>query len=198
MGNWSSSENWPQISEDRVAQIQTDTGFTSPQVDRLWKRFQELDRGQKNYLTREDFLNLPDLGINPLCDRIIHAFFQDDGDEKDQNKLEFIDFVKVLAHFRPIKKEKEANGRNILNSRSDKLRFAFRMYDIDGDNKISKEEVLEVLLMIVGSNISEKQLRSIAENVIRECGSDDRLIDFGEFCKAMEKIDVETKMTLKY
>lgn len=198
MGNWSSSESEPQISEDRVAQIQTETGFTSPQIDRLWKRFQELDRGQKNYLTREDFLNLPDLGINPLCDRIIHAFFQDDGDEKDQNKLEFIDFVKVLAHFRPIKKEKDANGRNILNSRSDKLRFAFRMYDIDGDNKISKEEVLEVLLMIVGSNISEKQLRSIAENVIRECGSDDRLIDFGEFCKAMEKIDVETKMTLKY
>ena len=57
-----------------------------------------------------------------LGDRIIHAFFQDDGDEKDQNKLEFIDFVKVLAHFRSIKKEKEANGRNILNSRSDKLR----------------------------------------------------------------------------
>ena len=66
MGNWSSSENGPQISEDRVAQIQTETGFTSPQIDRLWKRFQELDRGQNNYLTREDFLNLPDLGINPV------------------------------------------------------------------------------------------------------------------------------------
>ena len=66
MGNWISSESGPQISEDRVAQIQTETGFTSPQIDRLWKRFQELDRGQKNYLTREDFLNLPDLGINPV------------------------------------------------------------------------------------------------------------------------------------
>ena len=66
MGNWSSSENGPQISEDRAAQIQTETGFTSPQIDRLLKRFQELDRGQKNYLTREDFLNLPDLGINPV------------------------------------------------------------------------------------------------------------------------------------
>jgi Ca2+-binding EF-hand superfamily protein len=66
MGNWSSSENGPQISEERVAQIQTETGFTSPQIDRLWKRFQELDREQRNYLTREDFLNLPDLGINPV------------------------------------------------------------------------------------------------------------------------------------
>ena len=66
MGNWSSSENGPQISEERVAQIQTETGFTSPQIYRLWKRFQELDREQRNYLTREDFLNLPDLGINPV------------------------------------------------------------------------------------------------------------------------------------
>ena len=75
MGNWSSSENWPQISEDRVAQIQTETGFTSPQIDRLWKRFQELDRGQKNYLTREDFLNLPDLGINPVSHFTNFHFF---------------------------------------------------------------------------------------------------------------------------
>ena len=42
MGNWTSSESGPQISENRVAQIQTETGFTSPQIDRLWKRFQEL------------------------------------------------------------------------------------------------------------------------------------------------------------
>ena len=75
MGNWSSSENGPQISEDRVAQIQTETGFTSPQVDRLWKRFQELDRGQKNYLTREDFLNLPDLGINPVSHKLMYPRF---------------------------------------------------------------------------------------------------------------------------
>ena len=85
MGNWSSSElgpfargsseSGPQISEDRVAQIQTETGFTSPQIDRLWKRFQELDRGQKNYLTREDFLNLPDLGINPVSHFTNFHFF---------------------------------------------------------------------------------------------------------------------------
>ena len=35
---------------------------------------------------------------------------------------------------------------------------AFRMYDLDGDDKISKEELLAVLTMMVGANISEDQV----------------------------------------
>ena len=41
----------------------------------------------------------------------------------------------MLAHFRPIKKNQE---KNKLNTRMEKLHFAFRMYDIDGDDKISR------------------------------------------------------------
>ena len=40
---------------------------------------------------------------------------------------------------RPIKKEKEKDKTEpVLNSRMEKLHFAFRMYDLDGDDKISK------------------------------------------------------------
>ncbi len=38
------------------------------------------------------------------------------------------------------------------------LAVAFRMYDIDGDDKISREELLEVLHMMVGVNISDEQV----------------------------------------
>jgi len=34
------------------------------------------------------------------------------------------------------------------------------MYDLDGDGKISREELLSVLHMMVGSNISEDQVRN--------------------------------------
>ncbi len=61
---------------------------------------------------------------------------------------------------------------------------AFRMYDLDGDDRISKEELLAVLTMMVGANISEDQLISIAERTIMEADTDkDNLISFDEFKK---------------
>ena len=46
------------------------------------------------------------------------------------------------------------------------------MYDLDGDDKISKEELLAVLTMMVGNNISTEQLISIAERTIMEADLD--------------------------
>ena len=103
---------------------------TSNQIERLWSRFTSLDKQQKGHLTREDFLRIPELAINPLGDRIVHAFFRDSSnkDEEEGGKfggasekeiVNFPDFVRVLAHFRPIKKNAE---KNKMNSRVEKLR----------------------------------------------------------------------------
>lgn len=35
------------------------------------------------------------------------------------------------------------------------------MYDLDGDDKISRDELLAVLHMMVGDNISEEQVRIV-------------------------------------
>ena len=89
-----------------------------------------MDKQQKGHLTREDFLRIPELAINPLGDRIVHAFFRDSSnkDEEEGGKfnganekeiVNFPDFVRVLAHFRPIKKNAE---KNKMNSRTEKLR----------------------------------------------------------------------------
>jgi len=204
MGNSRSSL---QLQQENIEQISEETGFTSNQIERLWSRFTSLDKQQKGHLTREDFLRIPELAINPLGDRIVHAFFRDSSnkDEEEGGKfggasekeiVNFPDFVRVLAHFRPIKKNAE---KNKMNSRVEKLRFAFRMYDLDGDDKISKEELLAVLTMMVGANISEDQLVSIAERTIMEADDDkDNLISFDEFCKVLERTDVEQKMSIRF
>ena len=170
-----------------------------------------MDKQDKGYLSREDFLRIPELAINPLGDRIVHAFFFESR-SGDEDKVDFKDFVRVLAHFRPIKKSAE---KNKLNTRMEKLHFAFRMYDLDGDDKISKEELLAVLTMMVGSNISTEQLISIAERTIMEADLDkvnssllstenctflsqDDLISFEEFAKVLERTDVEQKMSIRF
>jgi len=202
MGNSRSSQA---LQEENISQIEADTGFTGNQIERLWSRFTSLDKQDKGYLTREDFLRIPELAINPLGDRIVHAFFRDghsnsngnnDLEARDRDVVNFCDFVRVLAHFRPIKKNAE---KNKLNSRQEKLKFAFRMYDLDGDEKISKEELLAVLTMMVGENISEDQLESIAERTIHEADEDkDTKISFDEFCKVLERTDVEQKMSIRF
>lgn len=192
MGNSRSSL---QLQPEDLALVQEETGFTPQQIERLYSRFSSLDKAGKGHLTREDFLRIPELAINPLGDRIVHAFFYE-SKNGEEDKVDFKDFVRVLAHFRPIKKNAE---KNRLNTRMEKLHFAFRMYDLDGDDKISKEELLAVLTMMVGANISPEQLLSIAERTIMEADTDkDDLISFEEFAKVLERTDVEQKMSIRF
>jgi len=202
MGNCRSSGL---LLDANIRDIEEETGFTANQIERLYSRFTSLDKQHKGHLTRDDLLRIPELAINPLGDRIVHAFFTDgharsnnDISEKEgmREVINFPDFVRVLAHFRPIKKNSE---KNKLNSRQEKLKFAFRMYDLDGDDKIKKDELLHVLHLMVGANISQEQLVSIAERTIQEADEDkDKMISFDEFCKVLERTDVEQKMSIRF
>ncbi|OWF37583.1 Calcineurin B homologous protein 1 [Mizuhopecten yessoensis] len=145
------------------------------QIVRLYSRFTSLDKSSNGVLSREDFLRIPELAINPLGDRIVHAFFQESNDET----VNFRQFMRVLARFRPTKSNQT---KNKLNSREEKLKFAFKMYDLDGDDKISRDELLAVLHMMVGDNITEEQLGSIADKTISEADiNGDNQISFDEF-----------------
>lgn len=179
------------LREEEIAQIQGETGFTPNQIERLYSRFTSLDRGDCGTLSKDDFLRIPELAINPLGERIVQAFF----DESGSDRVNFRQFMQVLSCFRPIKQMTD----NRLNSREQKLKFAFKMYDLDNDDFISRDELLAVLHMMVGANISEDQLTSIAERTILEADQNgDQMISFEEFCKALERTDVEQKMSIRF
>jgi calcineurin B homologous protein 1 len=79
------------------------------------------------------------------------------------------------------------------------LSVAFKMYDLDDDDTISRDELINILNMMVGANISQDQLISIAERTILEadqCGQGK--ISFDDFCKALERTDVEQKMSIRF
>ncbi|ESO01315.1 hypothetical protein HELRODRAFT_81905 [Helobdella robusta] len=183
------------LQPEEVEEIQAETGFTPNQIYRLYSRFTRLDKNGNGYLCKEDFFRIPELAINPLSERIVYAFFSDQGLDDDQ--INFRQFTRVLARFLPVN-AKDGN-RNKLNNKTDKLKFAFRMYDLDGDNKISRDELINILHMMVGANISEDQLGSIADRTLVEADcNEDGSICFDEFVKIMSKVDVEQKMSLKF
>lgn len=70
---------------------------------------------------------------------------------------------------------------------------------MDNDNLISKDELLSILQMMVGANIPEDSLKSIAERTILEADEDkDQKISFEEFYKVLSKTDVEQKMSIRF
>ena len=85
MGNSRSTLN---LQQEEIIIIEDETGFTKPQIERLYSRFSILDKQGRGYLTREDFLRIPELAINPLGDRIVHAFFAE-SKNSDNDKVYF-------------------------------------------------------------------------------------------------------------
>ena len=78
-------------------------------------------------------------------------------------------FLETVLIFRPVK-ERDVNNPDKVNSRINKVRFAYRMYDLDNDGSISKDEILGVLVMMVGPHVDKEQLEEIAERAMREVG----------------------------
>ncbi|CAI6347433.1 unnamed protein product [Macrosiphum euphorbiae] len=181
------------LRKEEIAQIRNETGFTANQIERLYSRFTSLDRGDLGTLSREDLLRIPELAINPLGERIVDLFHADFGNNCD--RINFLQFMRGLSKFRPIR----PNKPNKQNNRMEKVKFAFDMYDVDNDGLISKDELLVILHMMVGANISEEQLSIIADKTISEADVDeDGLISFDEFSKTFEKSDIENKMSIRF
>ncbi|XP_014875517.1 calcineurin B homologous protein 2 isoform X1 [Poecilia latipinna] len=175
-------------------QLLQETGFSAAVLLRLHQRFQFLDKDSRGHLRSEDLE--AELSENPIGDRIVGAFFQ-----PGQETVDFPSFVRVLAHFRPTEKNRTRDGvqPEPANSRNRKLKFAFQLYDQDRDGKISRTELLQVLREMLGLQVTEEQLQSIAERAIQEADLDrDDAICFDKFRKSLEKVDIDHKMSVRF
>ena len=109
------------------------------------------------------------------------AIFDEDGG----GDVDFQEFVSGLSAF------------SSKGNKEQKLRFAFKVYDIDRDGYISNGELFIVLKMMVGSNLKDQQLQQIVDKTIMEADLDkDGKISFEEFTRMVETTDVSMSMTL--
>lgn len=109
---------------------------------RPYRRFQRLDKDSDGKITTEDFLAVPELYTNPLVDRIIAIF-----DKQGTSEINFTDFVSTLSIFRPPQlytkpnQLKEDADNELARLRDAKLKFAFQIYDVDGDGFITYKDL---------------------------------------------------------
>ena len=178
------------LQKSEVDEISNETGFTAKQIKRLYSRFTALDKDNTGYLTRADFNRIPELNINPLGKRIIDVLLEDNGKNEQIN---FRQFANVFSTFR-----RNTKGELIVkNTREDKLKFLFSVYDRDRDDLINKEELLAILNMLVGGNLPQDQMNAIIDRTIEELSTNGS-ITFKQFCDTLQKIDIEDKMSMKF
>ena len=92
-------------------------------------------------------------------------------DKNKDGNISFLEFVQGL------------NSLSAGASQEEKLRFAFAIYDINGDGYISNGELFTVLKMMVGNNLNDVQLQQLVDRTIIKADTDfDGKISFEEFC----------------
>eukprot|EP00128_Syssomonas_multiformis_P012317 Colp12_sorted_trinity150504_noHs@36357 len=187
MGNRSSVT----LSAEQVQTYTKNTGFNEIQVHNLYKRFQQINKAGNGKITVSEFMAIPEFAMNPLAPRIIELF--DDSSSDDENSeegatVDFDRFLHTLAALGPTYNEES------------KIRFAFRLYDVDNDGYISHEDLFAILKLMVGQYLQDDVLHKIVETRIAAADVIDKdgKISFSEFKENVKDSDLSSNLTITF
>ncbi|KAJ3017090.1 Calcineurin subunit B type 2 [Thoreauomyces humboldtii] len=170
------------LQPEELEDLQSISTFSEAQIKTLYSRFKHLDKDNSGSISTEEMTAIPELAMNPLANRVV-AVFDLDG----RNEVNFRQFVSALSVF-----SKQAK-------REQKLSFAFKVYDVNGDGVIDSTDLYHVLKLMVGSNLSDSQVQSLVDQTILEADvlDNDGAISFNEFKRAMFNADMENVLTIE-
>ncbi|KAL3158350.1 hypothetical protein ABBQ38_010589 [Trebouxia sp. C0009 RCD-2024] len=124
--------------------------FSQGEIEALYQRFRSLDRGHKGYISAEEFMNIPELSINPLAQRLERIF----------ESVNFKEFVYLLSAF------------SSRASVDDKVHLIFTVYDSDGDGLVSADDMELMLRQLAGSALRDEELRALINRALQQAGAE--------------------------
>uniref|UniRef100_A0A7S1CAZ7 EF-hand domain-containing protein n=1 Tax=Bicosoecida sp. CB-2014 TaxID=1486930 RepID=A0A7S1CAZ7_9STRA len=146
------------LRPEEIADLQSHTPWGQQDIKVLFRRFRRLDRGNRGVIGSQDILAVPEVAMNPLAGRVtalIEAATDLDGD--GGYMLNFRSFVRALAVFSP------------KTPLAAKVRFAFDLYDVDGDGFVSRGDLSEIMGMLVGDdNVDADALAEMVKATIAQ------------------------------
>lgn len=82
---------------------------------------------------------------------------------------------------------------SIHEKRETKIKFAFQVYDVDGDGFIDSCDLFHIIQLMVGNNLKQDQIQVIVDQTILDCDTLDMdgRISLQEFKRSMFAVDFD-------
>eukprot|EP00490_Sorites_sp_Unknown_P028263 CAMPEP_0114656894 /NCGR_PEP_ID=MMETSP0191-20121206/13047_1 /TAXON_ID=126664 /ORGANISM="Sorites sp." /LENGTH=126 /DNA_ID=CAMNT_0001875059 /DNA_START=242 /DNA_END=622 /DNA_ORIENTATION=+ len=117
-----------------------------------------------------------------MVSRVLEIF-DDDGNDM----IDFTEFLDALYVFASTAQEQNQA----------KVRFAFEIYDVNGDGYISNGDLFRILKIMVGDNLNDIQLQQLVDRTILQADKDkDGKLSIQEFQTFIQGCDIESKLVI--
>ena len=150
------------INKQTLEKIKDVTYFNAEEIRTLFRIFKNLSENsqcsaEQTRISPEQFYQLPEIENNPFKEDLVRIF-NTDSEKHDRPGgpwLSFYDFVDMM---------------NVLSERAPselKAEYAFRLYDMNGDGKITDDDVATVVEKLTGCDNNDEKITAQKE-VLKE------------------------------
>ncbi|KAF1784286.1 EF-Hand 1, calcium-binding site [Phytophthora cactorum] len=146
-----------------------DNGIKPESVKKAYKRFQATDKDGSGQIDYSEFCEVLQVDPSPQCEKVFQLF-----DNDKTGRIDVREFMIALSNFTGAEKE-------------EKLKFAFLVFDEDGNGVITRQELMKILKANhMASNESEVSRK--ADTIMSQGDKDgDGVISFDEFSVVSKK-----------
>lgn len=147
-----------------------DTNSIKPEtIKKAFKRFQAIDKDHSGMIDYTEFCEIMQVDPSPQCEKLFQLF-----DKDKAGQIDVREFMIGLSNFTGAGKE-------------EKLKFAFMVFDEDGNGVITKQELIKILKANHMAS-SDKEVMRKAETIMAQADKDgDGVVSFDEFVIVSKK-----------
>ena len=73
-----------------------------------------------------------------------------------ESYITFSEFAKILSMFNP------------NPSLDEKIQFYFRIFDVNGDKKIDRQDLNKIMRMLFGSKLTDEEMKTLGDKIFSE------------------------------
>lgn len=167
--------------------------FEKGELKVLYKNFVKLDSNHSGLLEPKEFFDVEELKDNPIVDRLISVF-----DKNNDGKISFYEFVSGLSILTDWGIYNYLNNLFKKATSEDKLKIAFKIYDVNNDGIITNGDLFNCLKILVGENLTDIQIQQLVDRTFIAADKDmDGKISYEEFCEYCKDMKIAEMFSMK-